>query len=136
MTALVLGGVSLAGGRGSVTGALLGAVNLFLIGYVLATFDFGAIQAFLTQLFYGLILVLSLLLTLLVPIVGRYVCSSRPMRFLSSWESLSPAIMLQVGQPQTSVAASRARPRLLRPAISTRAICCYQCRPPARSVWL
>ena len=58
VTALVLGGVSLAGGRGGVTGALLGAVNLFLIGYVLATFDFGAIHAFVTQLFYGVILVL------------------------------------------------------------------------------
>jgi ribose/xylose/arabinose/galactoside ABC-type transport system permease subunit len=36
VTALVLGGTSLAGGRGGVIGSLLGAVNLFLIGYVLA----------------------------------------------------------------------------------------------------
>ncbi|MGI9414420.1 MAG: ABC transporter permease, partial [Hyphomicrobiales bacterium] len=43
VTALVLGGVSLAGGRGGVTGALLGALNLFLIGYVLSTFNFGAV---------------------------------------------------------------------------------------------
>ncbi len=48
-------------------------MNLFLIGYVLATFNFGAQQAFVTQLFYGLILVCSLLLTLLVPVIGRYI---------------------------------------------------------------
>ena len=61
MTAVVLGGVSLAGGRGTVTGALLGAANLFLIGYVLATFQFGAVQGFVTQLLYGLTLIASLL---------------------------------------------------------------------------
>ena len=61
VTAVVLGGVSLAGGRGTVTGALLGAINLFLIGYVLATFNFGSVQAFVTQLFYGLTLIASLL---------------------------------------------------------------------------
>ena len=65
VTALVLGGVALSGGRGGATGALLGAVSLWLIGYVLATFNFGAIQAFITQMIYGLILVASLLLTLL-----------------------------------------------------------------------
>lgn len=79
VTALVLGGVSLAGGRGGVTGALLGAVNLYLIGFVLATFNFGAVQAFVTQMAYGVILVLSLLLTLLVPIIGRHIS------FISPW---------------------------------------------------
>ena len=79
VTALVLGGVSLAGGRGGVTGALLGALNLYLIGYVLATFNFGAVQAFVTQMAYGLILMASLLLTLLVPVVGRHVS------FISPW---------------------------------------------------
>lgn len=73
VTALVLGGTALAGGRGSITGSLMGAVTLFLIGYVLATFDFGAVQSFVTDLAYGLILVLSLLLTLLVPIVSRHI---------------------------------------------------------------
>jgi len=67
VTALVLGGTSLAGGRGGVIGSLLGAVNLFLIGYVLATFSFGAVQGFVTDLAYGLILVLSLLLTVAIP---------------------------------------------------------------------
>ena len=78
-TALVLGGVSLAGGRGGVTGALLGALNLYLIGYVLATFNFGAVQAFVTQMAYGLILMASLLLTLLVPVIGRHIS------FISPW---------------------------------------------------
>src|SRR6185437_14929076 len=47
----------------TVLGSLLGALNLFLIGYVLSTFDFGAVQGFVTDLSYGVILVLSLLLT-------------------------------------------------------------------------
>lgn len=79
VTAVVLGGVSLAGGRGGAIGALLGALNLFLIGYVLATFNFGSIQAFVTQLSYGVILILSLLLTLLVPVLGKY------LRFISPY---------------------------------------------------
>ncbi|TMV04273.1 ABC transporter permease [Ruegeria sediminis] len=96
VTALVLGGVALSGGRGGVTGALLGAVSLWLIGYVLATFNFGAIQAFMTQMVYGIILVLSLLLTLLVPVIGRYVS------FISPWSAflilgvVVIGIMLQV----------------------------------------
>jgi ribose transport system permease protein len=96
VTALVLGGTSLAGGRGGVTGALLGAVNLFLIGYVLATFDFGPIQAFVTQLFYGLILVLSLLLTLLVPIIGRRISFISPYAAFVVLGTVVAAIMLQV----------------------------------------
>ena len=67
VTALVLGGTSLAGGRATVSGSLLGALNLFLIGYVLSTFDFGAVQGFVTDLSYGVILVLSLLMTVALP---------------------------------------------------------------------
>jgi ribose transport system permease protein len=67
VTALVLGGTSLAGGRGGVIGSLLGAVNIFLIGYVLATFSFGTVQGFVTDLAYGFILVISLLLTVALP---------------------------------------------------------------------
>ena len=91
VTALVLGGVALSGGRGGVTGALLGALSLWLIGYVLATFNFGAIQAFMTQMIYGLILVLSLLLTLLVPVLGRY------LRFISPWTIFLPLAMIVLG---------------------------------------
>jgi len=43
VTALVLGGASLAGGRGGVFGSFLGAVNLYLITFGLATFSFGAV---------------------------------------------------------------------------------------------
>lgn len=96
VTALVLGGVALSGGRGGAAGALLGAVSLWLIGYVLATFNFGAIQAFITQMAYGLILVLSLLLTLLVPLIARYIS------FISPWSAflflgiIVTGIMIQV----------------------------------------
>lgn len=72
VTALVLGGTSLAGGRATVFGSLLGALNLFLIGYVLATFNFGSVQGFVTDLSYGTILVLSLLLTLLLPHIHHW----------------------------------------------------------------
>lgn len=72
VTALVLGGTSLAGGRGGVTGSLLGAINLFLIGYVLSTFSFGSVQGFVTDLAYGVILVLSLLLTVALPLLQRW----------------------------------------------------------------
>lgn len=78
VTALVLGGTSLAGGRGGVIGSLLGAVNIFLIGYVLSTFSFGAVQGFVTDLAYGIILVLSLLLTLVLPWIQRRVRNVSP----------------------------------------------------------
>ncbi len=91
VTALVLGGVALSGGRGGVTGALLGALSLWLIGYVLATFNFGAIQAFMTQMVYGLILVLSLVLTLFVPVLSRY------LRFISPWATFLLLSMIVLG---------------------------------------
>jgi len=91
VTALVLGGVALSGGRGGAAGALLGAVSLWLIGYVLATFNFGAIQAFMTQMVYGLILVLSLLLTLLVPVISRYVS------FISPWSAFLVLALVVTG---------------------------------------
>ena len=67
VTALVLGGTSLAGGRGGAIGSLLGALNIYLITYVLATFSFGEVQSFVTDLAYGTILVCSLLLTVALP---------------------------------------------------------------------
>lgn len=96
VTALVLGGVSLSGGRGGVTGALLGALNLYLIGFVLATFNFGAIQAFVTQMSYGVILVLSLLLTLLVPVIGRHISFISPWGAFLVLGTIVAGIMLQV----------------------------------------
>lgn len=81
VTALVLGGASLTGGRGGVFGSLLGALNIYLITAVLATFDFGAVQGFVTDLSYGVILVISLLLTLALPFVRRLVGNLSPLLF-------------------------------------------------------
>lgn len=67
VTALVLGGTSLAGGRGGAVGSLFGALNIYLITRVLGTFNFGMVQSFVTDLAYGLILVGALMLTLVLP---------------------------------------------------------------------
>jgi ribose transport system permease protein len=61
ITALVLGGTSLAGGVGGGLGSILGAINIYLITYVLSTYNFGTVSGFVTQLSTGAILVLSLL---------------------------------------------------------------------------
>ncbi len=71
VTALVLGGTSLVGGRGSIVGSLLGALNIYLITYVLSTFSFGRVQSFVTEAAYGAVLVVSLLLTLALPRLPR-----------------------------------------------------------------
>jgi ribose transport system permease protein len=62
VTAVVLGGTNLAGGSGGGLGSIVGAINIYLITYVLSTFNFGAIAGFVTQLATGTILVLSLLI--------------------------------------------------------------------------
>jgi ribose transport system permease protein len=108
VTALVLGGVSLSGGRGGVTGALLGALNLYLIGFVLSTFNFGATQAFVTQMSYGAILVISLLLTLLVPVIGRYISFISPWGAFVVLGSIVVGIMLHVATSATYLAAEPA----------------------------
>jgi ribose transport system permease protein len=73
VTALVLGGTSLAGGTGGGLGSILGAINMYLISYFLSTFNFGNVSAFVTQLAFGVILMLSLLVS--VALSGR---SARP----------------------------------------------------------
>jgi len=65
VTALVLGGASLAGGRGGAIGSVIGALNMFLITNLLATFNFGMISGSATKLAFGLILILSLLVNVL-----------------------------------------------------------------------
>ena len=60
VTALVLGGTSLAGGIGGGLGSILGAINMYLISYFLATFNFGNVSGFVTQLAFGLILIASM----------------------------------------------------------------------------
>ncbi|AUX79386.1 ABC transporter permease [Sinorhizobium fredii] len=66
VTALVLGGASLSGGRGGALGSTLGAINMFMISYVLSTFNFGTVSGFVTQMAFGLILVGSLLVNVFV----------------------------------------------------------------------
>jgi ribose transport system permease protein len=60
VAALALGGVSLAGGRGGMLGAVLGALDIYCLNYVLDTFNFGVNAANVTQMFYGLVLVVAL----------------------------------------------------------------------------
>ena len=81
VTALVLGGTSLAGGRGTVMGSLFGALNLYLINYVLATFNFGAVQSYVTDLAYGTILIVSLLLTVALPFIQRHIRNFSPLLY-------------------------------------------------------
>lgn len=103
VTALVLGGAALSGGRSSVTGALMGALVLYLIGYVLSTFSFGATQGFVTQLSYGVILVLSLLLTLLVPVVQRHISFISPYGMFVVLGTAVLGLMLQITTQQGHV---------------------------------
>jgi ribose transport system permease protein len=81
VTALVLGGASLAGGRAGVFGSALGALNLYLITFSLSTFNFGAVQSFVTNLAYGTVLVASLLLTLLIPVIQRRIPNFSPLLY-------------------------------------------------------
>ncbi len=71
VTALVLGGASLIGGRGGAFGAILGAGNLYLINYILVTFRFERLQSFVSDLSYGAVLVIALLVSLILPYVQR-----------------------------------------------------------------
>jgi hypothetical protein len=61
----------LAGGRGGAFGAILGALNLYLINYILVTFRFERLQSFVSDLSYGAVLVLALLVSLVLPYVTR-----------------------------------------------------------------
>ena len=71
ITALVLGGASLVGGRGGAFGAILGALNLYLINYILVTFKFERLQSFVSDLSYGAVLVIALLVSLILPYVTK-----------------------------------------------------------------
>lgn len=71
ITALVLGGASLVGGRGGAFGAILGALNLYLINYILVTFRFERLQSFVSDLSYGAVLVIALLVSLILPYVTK-----------------------------------------------------------------
>ena len=71
VTALVLGGSSLIGGRGGAFGAILGSVNIYLINFILSTFRFERFQSFVTDLSYGAVLVASLLILIALPYIQK-----------------------------------------------------------------
>ena len=60
ISAVALGGVSLAGGRGGLVGAAIGAIDIFLIQSVLTLFN---VSTFVQQIAYGSILILAISLT-------------------------------------------------------------------------
>jgi ribose transport system permease protein len=60
VTALVIGGASLGGGHARGLGSVLGAIDIWLISYVLATFNFGLNASYWTQFMPGAVLVVSL----------------------------------------------------------------------------
>ena len=106
VTALVLGGTSLAGGRGGVVGSLLGAVNVYLITYVLATFNFGMVQSFVTRLAYGVILVLSLLLSLALPRLQGRLKGLSPLLFFLLLALVASAVVIHARFDYTSPQAT------------------------------
>lgn len=71
ITALVLGGSSLVGGRGGAFGAILGSLNIYLINFILSTFRFERFQSFVTDLSYGAVLVASLLILIALPYIQK-----------------------------------------------------------------
>jgi ribose transport system permease protein len=60
ISAVALGGVSLAGGRGGLLGAAIGAIDIFLIESALTLFN---VSTFVLQMAYGGILVAAISLT-------------------------------------------------------------------------
>jgi ribose transport system permease protein len=62
VAAVALGGVSLAGGRGGLIGAAIGAIDIFLLQSVLTSFN---VSTYVLQIAYGAILVAAVILTAL-----------------------------------------------------------------------
>jgi ribose transport system permease protein len=60
VTALVIGGASLAGGAAKGLGSVLGALDIWLISYVLSTFNFGLNASYWVQFTTGAVLVAAL----------------------------------------------------------------------------
>ena len=108
VTALVLGGASLAGGRGGAIGSLFGAVNIYLITYVLSTFSFGAVQGFVTDLCYGSILVLSLMITVALPALRRQLRAVSPLLLFISLAVIVLSVILHVTFDRATPAAGAA----------------------------
>ena len=115
VTALVLGGASLSGGRGGATGSLLGALNIFLITYLLATFNFGTLQSYVTDLCYGTMLVGSLMINSALPQIQRAVRHLSPAIVFAVLAGIGAGVILHAtmdagGNERGAVAASVAAP--------------------------
>jgi ribose transport system permease protein len=72
ISAVALGGVSLAGGRGGVLAAIVGASDIFLLQSALTYFN---VSTFVLQIAYGLILVASISLNGLIAMSERWTAS-------------------------------------------------------------
>jgi ribose transport system permease protein len=62
IAAVSLGGVSLAGGKGGLVGAAVGAIDIFLLQSLLTAFN---VSTYVLQVAYGAILVAAVILTAL-----------------------------------------------------------------------
>lgn len=100
VTALVLGGANLAGGRGGAFGSLLGALNIYLITYALSTFNFGMVQSFVTDLAYGVMLVVSLLISVAVPQLQKYVRNLSPLVFFVILSVVALGVIMHTSMDQ------------------------------------
>ncbi len=101
VTALVLGGANLAGGRGGAFGSLLGALNIYLITYGLSTFSFGMVQSFVTDLAYGVMLVVSLLISVAVPYLQKRVRNLSPLTFFVILAVIALGVIMHTSMDQT-----------------------------------
>ncbi|MGH7080688.1 MAG: ABC transporter permease subunit, partial [Acetobacteraceae bacterium] len=62
ITALVIGGASLGGGRARGLGSVLGGIDIWLISYVLSTFNFGLNASYWVEFATGAVLVAALVM--------------------------------------------------------------------------
>ncbi len=100
VTALVLGGANLAGGRGGAFGSLLGALNIYLITYALSTFNFGTVQSYVTDLAYGVMLVVSLLISVAVPQLRKYISNLSPLVFFVILAVIALGVIMHTSMDQ------------------------------------
>jgi len=106
VTALVLGGANLAGGRGSAFGSLLGALNIYLITFALSTFNFGLVQSFVTDLAYGVMLVVSLLISVSIPALQKRAKNLSPIMFFMILAMFALGVIVHVAMDHLPVAES------------------------------
>ena len=73
IAAAALGGVSLAGGKGTMFGAAIGAIDIFLLQNLVTHFN---VSSFVLQIAYGTILVVAVLLN--SDVLSRYLTRETP----------------------------------------------------------